>query len=566
MANISAYLSGFSNLEFILQDGITVSSNLNINWEPLIIPEMYIVEIKFLDNLHAQIENVLGIDIGVYISPAFGYLIYNDIKIKPFRIDVGQITSNIEYPIEIWNTFSKNITLLSIDGSNTDGILLTGQLPTPLIIGPWQSIKFILNVTSNGPSTINAVYLFKIDSLSYDALLTIVGRRGFIFGFCPDWTNGVSERLEWLTEILESNNGLEQRISLRNTPRRFIEYSFLLDEKDSSSLNNLLVMAGGVSGCLPIWTDVTVVNYEIPIGTKTITVNDRVNKDYQVNGLIVLWLSNTHCEVFSILSFSGDEIILKNEIKSFWPVGTRIFPGKNVRFVNGNINISRVTDSISIGDCHFVINEINDHYVYDYGVDYRNYKVFNWAPDRSEDIDDSWKRKLEIIDYNTGGFFVDDVSKFPKISHKLTWLIHGRQNIYLFKAWLFSRSGKEKPFWLSTFESDLNVTQKIEKDSNNLIVDDVGYGQYGFPSQLRNNISIKTTSGVFYREIVNVNKYPDNNELLIIDSPLGVDLNADQFLQVSYLELVRLDNDSIEFFWETDNICRVQFLVRVLRL
>jgi len=44
-----------------------------------------------------------------------------------------------------------------------------------------------------------------------------------------------------------------------------------------------------------------------------------------------------------------------------------------------------------------------------------------------------------------------------------------------------------------------------------------------------------------------------------------VTLEPQQFLQVSYLELARLDQDAVELHWETDTTARVQLSTRTLR-
>ena len=39
----------------------------------------------------------------------------------------------------------------------------------------------------------------------------------------PNWKGGILERLEWLTDVLASDTGVEQRRSVRPTPRRSFE-------------------------------------------------------------------------------------------------------------------------------------------------------------------------------------------------------------------------------------------------------------------------------------------------------------------------------------------------------
>ena len=54
-----------------------------------------------------------------------------------------------------------------------------------------------------------------------------------VFAFEPNWRDGVTETLEWLTDVLQSKiSGYEQRRSVRITPRRFFEASEMLISTD----------------------------------------------------------------------------------------------------------------------------------------------------------------------------------------------------------------------------------------------------------------------------------------------------------------------------------------------
>lgn len=47
-----------------------------------------------------------------------------------------------------------------------------------------------------------------------------------VWTISPDWSDGITETLEWLTGLLASPIGAEQRFGLRLTPRRSFEMTF----------------------------------------------------------------------------------------------------------------------------------------------------------------------------------------------------------------------------------------------------------------------------------------------------------------------------------------------------
>jgi len=142
---------------------------------------------------------------------------------------------------------------------------------------------------------IDAAYRF-VFAGGLTALLVVTGRRVVVFGMRPDWSQGITERLEWLTEVLEAYDGTEQRVRLRQLPRRGFEYGFLIEGRDAQVLDHLLFAWGARIYCLPVWTDVSTLAGEAAIGSTALTVQDVANSDYHAGGLAVLWRSNTRHE------------------------------------------------------------------------------------------------------------------------------------------------------------------------------------------------------------------------------------------------------------------------------
>jgi hypothetical protein len=47
-----------------------------------------------------------------------------------------------------------------------------------------------------------------------------------VWSIKPNWVNGIREKLSWLTDVLASSYGTEQRRALRLSPRREFEMTF----------------------------------------------------------------------------------------------------------------------------------------------------------------------------------------------------------------------------------------------------------------------------------------------------------------------------------------------------
>lgn len=425
-----------------------------------------------------------------------------------------------------------------------------------------QSRRYTFAASNRGAPLIDARYQF-VFAGGVTIQLMVTGRRVVVFGVRPDWSQGMTERLEWLTELLTAHDGTEQRIRLRKLPRRLFEYTFLIEGQDVRLLEHWLFAWGARVYCLPVWTDITVLTETLLVGSNTIMVADTDTSDYHPGGLAVLWRSNRQHEAVEIASIIGNTLTLTLPLNNTWPAGTRVYPARLVR-LEGEAAVTRPTDTLATGRCRFTVEDLDSPTITAAGITYRGCRVWDQSPNRSTDLEETWRRKLAVIDYQTGLPTVDDESASPLIGRTLTWLLTNRQHVTAFRQWLIEQAGRANPFWLPTFATDLVVNRPIAATAEGVIVFNVGYARFIAADPLRRDIVLRTTAGTFYRRITGANEIDEQEELLSLESPLGITLQPAQCLQISYLELTRLDQDAVELHWETDTTANIQLTTRTL--
>ncbi|RUF67839.1 hypothetical protein IPC1105_33025, partial [Pseudomonas aeruginosa] len=150
---------------------------------------------------------------------------YNRIWLIPGRLDLGNVVSVQERPVSVWNAHFTPRTLSRIDRDAADGISLAGQPSPPLPFAALQERIWTVAVSTDGPPVVDARIVWQLQD-EQPLILVITGNRITAWSFAPDWADGVQESLEWLTELLTSTSGLEQRRSLRLSPRRSFEAEF----------------------------------------------------------------------------------------------------------------------------------------------------------------------------------------------------------------------------------------------------------------------------------------------------------------------------------------------------
>ncbi|MCW7536700.1 hypothetical protein OOT46_02375 [Aquabacterium sp. A7-Y] len=487
---------------------------------------------------------------------------YHRIHLIPARIDLGNVISPVERRLEVWNAHLDAHTLNAIEATATDGLTLSGQPEPPLAFGPLQTRLYRFTASSRGAPLIDARYTFRFAS-GLAAVLPVTGRRVVVFGIRPNWADGITERLEWLTEVLEAHDGTEQRIRLRQMPRRGFEYGFLLEGQDARVLDHLLFAWGGRTYCLPVWTDIAYLPDEVKAGAMELQVQDAANSDYHPGGMAVLWRSVLDNEAVQVLAVEGNTLTLNLALGRSWPAGTQVFPARLAR-LEGQTAVRRITDTLAEGRCRFTVEDLTAPVGAEAGLAYQGYQIFDWPPNRSEDVEDNWQRKLTVLDHQTGARGFEDESGIPQIGRRLSWLLPDRVQVSRFRAWLAMRAGRANPAWLPTFESDLVVTRPVATADSGITVRNVGYSRFVAAHPQRRDLVLRTTAGVFYRRVTGGDELSADEELISLDAPLGVTVAPAQFLQISWLELARLDQDAVELFWETDQIARLQLSTRTL--
>lgn len=496
------------------------------------------------------------------IARSFAEDYYYRVHVRPSRIDLGNTMSVQTRDVEVWNAWFEPNALAAIHATNAEGMTLSGPASPPTSFGPLESRIYILSVTPNGPPVVNAAFQFDFER--DDPTLRALGRRivGWVLG--PDWTEPVVERLEWLTDVMESHAGVEQRVRLREAPRRHFEYRVLVgsDRARAHMENRLASWQARVYG-LPVWTDAWIATDDIAPGATSLVV-PTTNRDFVVGGIVGL-VNGLQSEFAEITAVGTSSIVLNDPISGDWPSGTKIVPVRSAR-VQNDLGLTYVTDSIAITRPQFQLEDEWPITASSESPDYLGHPVLLTPPNWREDLQGEFGRKWRDLDYLTGRRAVDDLTGLARTRRSHRWLLVGRPAIAAFRSWLAARAGKLKPFWLPSFQSDLKVIAPTGGTDAFLTVENRSYAEGPVTAIGRRDLMIVTTSGGrFYRRITAASELSESSELIAIDNPIGATLLPEQFHQISFMLLVRLDTDNVEIAHVTDEVAEVVLPLRSLR-
>lgn len=360
-----------------------------------------------------------------------------------------------------------------------------------------------------------------------------------------NWSNPIIERLEWRTDVLLAYDGSEQRIALRQTPRRYFEFGFLVPTLiERQKLEAAISANGSQAWDLPIWTDSTPCTSAISHGD-VVVYADTIGRDFVAGGKALLLATNGNSLIINISTLTDTQLNLSSAVVGAWPLETAVIPLRTA-YLEQSQQISRFTGSAIYGVVRFLCDDISTWSTAT-ETEYRDYSILTTASNWSQDITTDYQRKMQIVDFGVGGIYRDDESSLPVFIQSHHFVLDSRQKITDFRKFLYSRRGRLNALWVPTFMPDLTF---VALSSVYLDVVNIDYTTLYNQSINRRDIRIELTNGnVYYRRIVASTVISGTVERLTLDSVLGVSLTAADVEKISFMMFGRLDTDAIELAW-----------------
>lgn len=497
-----------------------------------------------------------------FLSSAFSDDYYHRVHLTPPHIELGNIASETSAQVSLWNAHLVPISLTAIELTNAAGIVVQGGVSAPGTVAALRELTYSVVVSLDGPPAIDASIAWDFDDLP-TPVLTLAGSRIIAWAFTPDWRSGVTELLEWLTDVMRSPTGREQRRALRLAPRRSFTARVIVDGLERQLLDLMLWNWASRIWAMPVWHDGQRLPASVAAGAVTIPCGT-TGREFAAGGLALLRGARAdQSEVVTIQSVLPDSLTLARPLTSGWARGTSIWPAVAARLTELP-TLSRLTDRASETIVTFQQQAGGDAAAALPGESYRGRPVLGVAPDESEVLTTQVQRLLHELDSMTGPVHRVDSANRSFTLQSYRFLEYGRAGHVALRGLLHFLQGRQQALWLPTFADDLNLVETMPGVSTAMVVRNIGYFRYGGGAG-RRDIRIQLRSGaVFHRRIEAASALDADREQLTLDTALGQTVAPAEVVRISWLALCRLDQDAVEFLHETDadGIGKCQVLFR----
>lgn len=297
------------------------------------------------------------------LAPSFGTRFFERIHYIPNRLELGDIGTDLEIPLEVWNSYRTIEQLLtSITLSVTSGSALVDTYGTPLTYTALQSRIYIITVESEGALDVLNGLVTEWDGIDSPDL-PVTGNRLFIFAFEPNWTDGIEDSTVYLTDIFVAESGLEQRVRARLRPRRKVAFRVTaLSALEQQALESTLAGWLGNPYGVPLWQNAVYLAAPVSAGASILVVSHTTNREFADGSLVLLFRDFLNWEVVKLATSGAaptdTSLLLSETTLNAWGMGvTKVIPVRK-GFLPGQASLPRPNIELGDMDLEFLLEPL----------------------------------------------------------------------------------------------------------------------------------------------------------------------------------------------------------------
>ncbi len=465
---------------------------------------------------------------------------YFKIRYFPNSISLGAITGNQEITVHVFSGFFEDKSLNQINIINGQGIELDGPA-LPTTYDPLHLQDYTLTVSDRGPATIDATIQFDWEVSVNDGDISVTGLRIVVYPYL--FNKGMQESLSWNTQVITANNGEEQRIRVRNSPRQSFAINTYVDQSNWTSSDNLLYAWRGNVWGTPVFIESRLSNFPVSQNDLFIDVDTQF-ADFRDGGLGLIYESADNFQIVQIETVAPGGLNLSQVAGKTFDTNVTVVPivpcrmvGDPIRQTSGNgVKIQTTFESI-------------ENVTLETSASIQQYNGFDVYTDSQLKINgtvsDTYQRRVDLLDFPSSN--VETLSPWDrtKIQRQFGLLFDDLQQLWEFKLFLHRRAGRLRPFWTPTFEPNFEI---VDTGLIGQVITVVNNNQSVF-GESRRFIGLLVSGSWVFCEIQSFEILGDNLQLTIVEN---LQIESSDVELISYVGLKRLLADTAVITHDTN--------------
>lgn len=478
-----------------------------------------------------------------YAKNDFLFDYYFRVWIIPSRL-VRNPRINVDIPFDIWNAFPYANTLTAINATGNTGVTLDLTAPSLFKAVEYRTVN--LRLLSTAPLSIEAHYdfVFTLQTRPFD----FIANRVSLVSITPEVP--VRETWEWLTDVIKTENGREQRIGLRTVPRRTQQsrvIALVSSEVDNIVDQNMFDYSSEV--LIPYFQYGTHLTVDAAIGASTI-VFDEARTDIR-DGEYALLLNHKGEQLIKFVDVIAGTIDDPLTIDA--PAGTLVVPLFYSVVRDGSVVKRKSVNGVAEATVDAMASQ--------HRASFRrptsstslalldNLVIFDKRPLANQDPEETFYSGTRILDYDTGYLETRTDWVHTFVSGARQYLIRrvtDPSEMDFWRDFLDYTKGSLNPFLTPTYRDDLYTAEVPAEASGQLVLDGNRYSSRYFLMNSHKYLRLWTAGGPHDCKVLSAGANADNNDVIIIDPHLPAGVEWTDIQHVSFLIKSRLGDDRVE--------------------
>ncbi len=259
--------------------------------------------------------------------PTFFEDFYFRIYLIPEVLDFGVIVSDKLAVGNVWNAYIEPVVMTN--ATPDFGVEVTmGDPARPVNFGGLQVIAFPFVASKTGPEVLQEFFTLEFDN-GDEVSWPMVGTRptppdDIVWPYDPTWDESYTVTYEYLTDIIESERGNEQRRSNRQNPRRTTEFTAQFHNNTERREFNKMMTRQTNRFFIPEYPRYVTTTSPLAIAGSSVVVSD--TPWWIAVGFKVMLVSGRTKAVHTIETIVGDTVTFTEPAAQAWATGVKMHP------------------------------------------------------------------------------------------------------------------------------------------------------------------------------------------------------------------------------------------------
>ena len=358
----------------------------------------------------------------------------------------------------------------------------------------------------------------------------------------------ITERLEWMTDVITNYDGSEQRISIRPYPRRSFNYSYaIMNDEERRRFYSVYYQTAQIEIFAPAYPYQGYVQALAPQGERDVYFNVS-RSDLRPNDGVMFQLRDGTTFIYRVQDIYNDHIRIGRPLDVAIPKGSIAVPLFEARHSKdpslGMLSVS--------GSSQLTLNVVNVRQNEAHPINpvtlpmFNGYVVLDRRPMAEGEAIDDFSAGMKSIDNGTAipffysawdQIYVGGVRQYL-INKLVDW-----PEMQFWRTFLDYCRGQQNPFLTPTYREDLVLAPGQVLQQESITVAGLDYDQVYAEVPTYSRLEIETDMGIHRVVVAGVSR-DEANTIITFQDAIPEDVTGATIVRISFLMLVRLASDA----------------------